>query len=235
MNYYIQGDKEKADQIRAAFEAKGCVMHTGIQCDLSDMVYFSLNGKVGCMKLRNLDLFKTHPDYKELELPVEPKFNDGDVLVTTNIRSCPFIYRKTGYNNDLAYYYAGIDGNGDFIEGCLKRTLYHFGPTSDVAPATKEQRDLLFQKMKEAGYKWDAKKKELRKIKPHYDISNFKPFGKVLVRNDDSCTWGMSFFGRYAGMFLCCSNACFTQCIPFDGNEHLLGTTDMCDERFINW
>ena len=31
-------------------------------------------------------------------------------------------------------------------------------------PATKEQRDLLFAKMKEAGYEWDAEKKELKKI-----------------------------------------------------------------------
>jgi len=31
-------------------------------------------------------------------------------------------------------------------------------------PATKEQSDLLFQKMKEAGYKWDNEKKELKKI-----------------------------------------------------------------------
>lgn len=30
-------------------------------------------------------------------------------------------------------------------------------------PATKEQRDLLFQKMKKAGYEWDAEKKELKK------------------------------------------------------------------------
>ena len=160
---------------------------------------------------------------------------DGDVLVTTKIRSCPFIYRKTDYNNNLAYYYAGIDSNGDFCEGCLKRTLCHFGSVSDVIPATKEQRDLLFAKMKEAGYKWDANKNDLRKIKPHYDISNFKPFQKVLVRQDDSCTWGVSFFSRYDGMFLCCSNVCFTQCIPFDGNEHLLGTTDPCDEQYINW
>lgn len=34
-----------------------------------------------------------------------------------------------------------------------------------IYPATKEQRDLLFQKMKEAGYEWDAYKKELKKIK----------------------------------------------------------------------
>lgn len=33
-----------------------------------------------------------------------------------------------------------------------------------IMPATKEQRDLLFQKMKEAGYEWDSEKKELKKI-----------------------------------------------------------------------
>jgi len=33
---------------------------------------------------------------------------------------------------------------------------------SDVCPATKEQRDLLFQKIKEAGYEWEAEKKELK-------------------------------------------------------------------------
>lgn len=31
-------------------------------------------------------------------------------------------------------------------------------------PATKEQRALLFQKMKEAGYEWDVDKKELKKV-----------------------------------------------------------------------
>ncbi len=31
-------------------------------------------------------------------------------------------------------------------------------------PATKEQRDVLFAKMKEAGYEWDTEKKELKKI-----------------------------------------------------------------------
>ena len=33
-----------------------------------------------------------------------------------------------------------------------------------VHPATKEQRDLLFAKMKESGYEWDADKKELIKL-----------------------------------------------------------------------
>ena len=36
---------------------------------------------------------------------------------------------------------------------------------SKITPATKEQCDLLSQKMHEAGYEWDAEKKELKKIK----------------------------------------------------------------------
>lgn len=35
---------------------------------------------------------------------------------------------------------------------------------SKITLATKEQRDLLFQKMKEAGYEWDADKKELKML-----------------------------------------------------------------------
>ena len=35
----------------------------------------------------------------------------------------------------------------------------------DLKPATNEQRDLLFQKMKESGYEWDAENKKLKKIK----------------------------------------------------------------------
>jgi hypothetical protein len=34
----------------------------------------------------------------------------------------------------------------------------------EIHPATKKQRNLLFQKMNEAGYEWDAENKELKKI-----------------------------------------------------------------------
>ena len=44
----------------------------------------------------------------------------------------------------------------------FKEGRYHH--KHNITPATKEQRDLLFQKMKEAGYEWDADKKELKKI-----------------------------------------------------------------------
>ena len=45
--------------------------------------------------------------------------------------------------------------------------LNQFRPEVNIVPVlhTKEQREFLFQKMKEAGYEWDAEKKELKKVK----------------------------------------------------------------------
>lgn len=88
---------------------------------------------------------------------------DGDVLSTK--KGNPFIYDKNRYNNGLAYYYAAIDANEELTLKNPHNMLSHFGELRSVFPATKEQRDLLFQKMKEARYKWDNNKKELVRYK----------------------------------------------------------------------
>ena len=59
----------------------------------------------------------------------------------------------------------------------------------NIHPATKEQRDLLFKKMKEAGYQWDSDNKELHKIQPHYDIKNFKPFDHCRFKPTETRDW----------------------------------------------
>ena len=44
---------------------------------------------------------------------------------------------------------------------------------NEICPATKKQRDLLFQKIKDAGYKWNAETKTLEKlIKPKFKIGD---------------------------------------------------------------
>ena len=87
---------------------------------------------------------------------------DGDILSTE--KGKPFIFRglTDKDNPDSPVAYCGIDVL-DFF--CDSRELNNSAWTYDkVFPATKEQRDLLFQKIKEAGYEWDAEKKELKKI-----------------------------------------------------------------------
>ena len=57
--------------------------------------------------------------------------------------------------------YCGIKPNGNFETG---KDNWCFCGTLHIHPATKEQRELLFQKIEEAGYKWDADKRKLIKL-----------------------------------------------------------------------
>lgn len=58
-------------------------------------------------------------------------------------------------------------------------------------PATKEQRDLLFQKMKEAGYEWDEEKKQLKRVEKQSEqnspiLSNSSNIGKYFIAPEES-------------------------------------------------
>lgn len=54
----------------------------------------------------------------------------------------------------------------------------------------------------------------------------FKPFDKVLVRDGDSDIWDCNIFNRIDedGEYQCIDYEYWEQCIPYEGNEHLLGT-----------
>lgn len=53
----------------------------------------------------------------------------------------------------------------------------------------------------------------------------FKPFDKVLVRDEDVETWMCNFFSHLdKDGDPVCANGRWHQCIPYEGNEHLLGT-----------
>jgi len=84
---------------------------------------------------------------------------DGDVLLSKYNQ--PFIYNGI-FDEENVGAYCGIDKLGnDFLED---KFSCNWSYKERVKPTTKEQRDLLFQKMKEAGYEWDSYRKELRKM-----------------------------------------------------------------------
>lgn len=72
-----------------------------------------------------------------------------------------------------------------------------------------------------------------------FDITTLKPFDKVLVRNTNKDYWRISMFGYISKgdnqYFMCVANSGFYQCVPYKKNEHLLGTTDDCEEHFKTW
>ena len=56
--------------------------------------------------------------------------------------------------------------------------------------------------------------------------TELKPFDKVLVRDSDDGVWKCDFFSHMTqnGFYICVSTF-WEQCIHYEGNEHLLGTT----------
>ena len=88
---------------------------------------------------------------------------DGDVLYHKSpLNGIEYIVMSSGINGygnvDSYFRYNSVDGFATNIPSVFSAKL------DDISPATKEQRDLLFAKMHEAGYMWDEEKKELKEI-----------------------------------------------------------------------
>lgn len=56
--------------------------------------------------------------------------------------------------------------------------------------------------------------------------SQLKPFDKVLVRDSDNCEWSCDFFCKEEDNIYYCMTSYWNQCVPYEGNEYLLDTTD---------
>lgn len=167
---------------------------------------------------------------------------DGDIIKTEYFI---FIFKYIDHNTGVHYYchYELDDCDVDERFG-IAMPDSTIGSTADrgihFRPAHQQEKHLLLDEIAKSGYRWDEDKKELRKIQPHYDIANFKPFDKVLCRGHNRQAWRPSLYGCYdtSGKYpmFVCATANYLQCIPFnDKTKHLLGTTDMCPEEFINW
>lgn len=78
-------------------------------------------------------------------------------------------------------------------------------------------------------------------ISDKFDITILKPFvSKVLVRNDKHSNWKPAIFGCYMkdrsdSYYSVLGGTCWIYCIPYEGNEHLLGATIDCDEYYKTW
>lgn len=69
----------------------------------------------------------------------------------------------------------------------------------------------------------------------------FKPFDKVMVRQDDDWCWDCSLFSRYDPdddwyNFVTLEGNRNHVCIPYnEETEHLIGTTDDAPEKYVIW
>lgn len=91
----------------------------------------------------------------------------------------------------------------------------------EITLASIEDRNKFYSALVRKGYKYDKEQHKLIK-------QEFKPFDKVLVRDDINEKWILSIFSCYEDedkdFPYVCLNGRYCYCIPYEGNEHLLNT-----------
>ena len=69
-----------------------------------------------------------------------------------------------------------------------------------------------------------------------FDITTLIPFeSRVLMRSSNAREWVATFYSHYSNNKFYGCGMCCDQCIPYEGNEHLSGTTTDCDEYYKTW
>ena len=156
---------------------------------------------------------------------VQPEFKDGDIVFMKGIKSklfanCIFILKSEYKDGDeRAFYYAFYNADDKFTEAEYGNTKVHYS----LRLATDSEKQQLFDALAKKNKAWDAEKKMLVDLKPKWTP---KPFDKVLVRDSKSSEWRANLFShKNIDEPYCCVYAGWNYCIPYEGNERLLGTT----------
>ena len=152
------------------------------------------------------------------------EFKDGDIVYAeSDAYHYPTIH-ILNINGDTKRYYARLVNNGRYYEAID----YDIPAFDDDDPnrlrlATEEEKQQLFSALAKEGKAWDSEKKQVVELKHKIE---FKPFDKVLVRDSKLDKWRANLFG-YIDKDECyhCVYVNWAYCIPYEGNEHLLGTT----------
>lgn len=157
--------------------------------------------------------YRWNADTLELE-KVEPKFKEGDVV--SNKKGDLYLVLNT--NNSTIQLLTLLYKDGNFI------AYNTFSITSeDLTIATEEERNKFYSTLVKEGYKYDKEQHKLIK-------QEFKPFEKVLVRDDTNKEWSIDLFSYYdeenKNFPYVCMHIHYRYCIPYEGNEYLLGTTN---------
>jgi hypothetical protein len=161
-----QGEQESTDEVKPKFKIGDWITNgectwnvTDIHIQPLDYTLQSPNGVVIYDAISYVD--------EHFHLWTIQDAKDSDVLLFEGYYNSIVLFQGIGINGkgrinyhckcDLGNYSFGIQGDVACL-GTIEKDAEHYHP------ATKEQRDLLFQKMREAGYEWDAEKKGLKKI-----------------------------------------------------------------------
>ena len=162
---------------------------------------------------------------KTLEIEKQSEFKDGDILVAEEDNYYDKVIFIAAIKDDIV---SKVLINVRYEDYEVNYNEYRFGRNRNLRLATDSEKKQLFSALTKEGKYWDTEKKQVMDLKEH----QFKPFEKVLVRDSYEDEWRASFFSNiregYAKYVT--TGLVWKFCIPYKGNEHLLGTTNNVEE-----
>ena len=172
-----------------------------------------------------------------LEIEKQTEFKDRDVVVTDAVPSlcyskCIFILKgdfNTGESCANSYIFYNIDNN-DFCFDVLDTEIRD----RNIHLATEEEKLILFDALAKKGKAWDAEKKLVVDLKTKcefkpMDLCLMKYIGQYNNRGWELCQYAytehrVSSSGEQRDFYHAVGGEIYAECIPYKGNEHLLGT-----------
>ena len=152
-------------------------------------------------------------------------FKRGDVLVDSDLETVVIFdgwangdYTK--FNTTIEYY--------KISDSWGKEDIFS---TEFFRKATNEERaKFIAAAEKHYGGKYNPETLQVEPVKVVEPKCSFKPFDKVLVRCNKDSVWRCELFSHYNTFnkqysYVCLSSV-YKYCIPYEGNQHLLGTTN---------
>ena len=157
----------------------------------------------------------------------EPEYEDGDFIVFGNNPEFPpdIAIFKGYWSNDT-------DNPGLINHACLHMDAVNYDngfpcTSNNLRLATEYEKTELLIAISNDRKCWNADKKCIEE--PPGMKHKFKPFEKVLVRDNYSEKWRANVFQAYdknssGDLFYRCINGVYWLCIPYEGNEALVNT-----------
>lgn len=176
--------------------------------------------------ISNIEKFKGGKlNLATLEIEKLPGFKDGDIVYMGNAwNEYIGIIKNIPSGNQIKTY---AHFHKDSKEGATLGLWLNKNDSDELRPATDSEKQQLFDALAKKGKTWDAEKKQIVDLKPKCE---FKPFDKVLGRNEKDDVWEAELFSHYkeeSQYPFRCIGFSRKYCIPYnEETAHLLGTTD---------
>ena len=152
----------------------------------------------------------------------QTEFKDGDIVALV-VRKCTHIAIFQSRKGAYIGFHAVLCQNDElFLEKPFREDVGDI----ELRLATDSEKQQLFDALAKKGKAWDSEKKQVADLKPNVEL---KPFDNVLVRHQKTEEWRANIFSHTDKtdeyLDYVCVNGRWEFCIPYEGNESLLGTT----------